>query len=96
MARGRAVVIVLDKAEQRELTALTRKHGAPQASAERAHCAGRGGRSQEQGDRGAGRRVQAYRRGTGRNRFAERRPRDTVSELPKTVSCPDGLDNPRV
>jgi hypothetical protein len=36
MAKGRAVTIVLDDAERRELTALTRKHGAPQALAERA------------------------------------------------------------
>jgi DNA-binding NarL/FixJ family response regulator len=39
MAKGRAVAIVLDDAEKRELTALTaltRKHGAPQALAERA------------------------------------------------------------
>jgi hypothetical protein len=36
MARGRAVEIVLDEREKCELTALTRKHGAPQAIAERA------------------------------------------------------------
>ena len=36
MARGRAVAIVLDDAERGELSALTRKHGAPQALAERA------------------------------------------------------------
>jgi DNA-binding NarL/FixJ family response regulator len=36
MAKGRAVAIVLDDVERRELTALTRKHGAPQALAERA------------------------------------------------------------
>jgi len=36
MAKGRAVAIVLDDVEKRELTALTRKHGAPQAVAERA------------------------------------------------------------
>ena len=36
MAKGRAVGIVLDEVEQRELKALTRKHGAPQAIAERA------------------------------------------------------------
>ena len=28
MAKGRAVAIVIDDAERRELTALTRKHGA--------------------------------------------------------------------
>src|ERR1700682_150783 len=36
MAKGRAVAIVLDDEEKRELTALARKHGAPQALAERA------------------------------------------------------------
>jgi len=36
MAKGRTVAMVLDEAEQRELTALTRKHGAPQSIAERA------------------------------------------------------------
>ena len=36
MAKGRAVAIVLDEVEKRELTALTRKHGAPQSIAERA------------------------------------------------------------
>jgi hypothetical protein len=36
MGKGRAVEIVLDDVERRELTALTRKHGAPQALAARA------------------------------------------------------------
>jgi hypothetical protein len=36
MAKGRAVEIVLNDAEKRELTALTRTHGAPQALADRA------------------------------------------------------------
>ena len=36
MAKGRAVEIILNDAEKRELTALTRKHGAPQALADRA------------------------------------------------------------
>ena len=36
MAKGRAVAIVLEAVEKSELTALTRKHGAPQALAERA------------------------------------------------------------
>src|SRR5512134_1561884 len=36
MAKGRAVAIVLDDVEKRALTALTRKHGAPQSIAERA------------------------------------------------------------
>ena len=36
MGKGRAVAIVLDEAEKRALTALTRKHGAPQSLAVRA------------------------------------------------------------
>jgi len=36
MAKGRAVAIVLAAGEKSELTALTRKHGAPQALSERA------------------------------------------------------------
>jgi hypothetical protein len=36
MAKGRAVAIVLEAGEKSKLTALTRKHGAPQALAERA------------------------------------------------------------
>jgi transposase len=36
MARGKAVEIVLDETEKRALTALTRRHSAPQALAERA------------------------------------------------------------
>jgi len=36
MAKGRAAAIVLETAEKDKLTALTRKHGAPQALAERA------------------------------------------------------------
>jgi hypothetical protein len=50
MAKGRAVAIVLDDVEKRELTALTRKHGAPQALAERARIGGIE-RAQQQGDR---------------------------------------------
>jgi hypothetical protein len=38
MPKGRAVAIILDKAEKDELTALVRKHRAPQALAERARC----------------------------------------------------------
>jgi DNA-binding NarL/FixJ family response regulator len=36
MAKGRAVAVVLDETEKHALTALTRKHGAPQAVADRA------------------------------------------------------------
>jgi len=35
MAKGRAVAIILDESEEQELTALTRKHGAPQSLAGR-------------------------------------------------------------
>ena len=36
MAKGRAVEIVLESRREERVTALTRKHGAPQAMAERA------------------------------------------------------------
>ena len=36
MAKGRTIAIILDAVEKRELLSLTRKHGAPQALAERA------------------------------------------------------------
>ena len=48
MGKGRAVAIELNDVVRRELTALTRKHGAPQALAERA---GGGWRPEEQRDR---------------------------------------------
>lgn len=52
MPKGRAVAIVLDDFEKRELAALTRKHGAPQALAERgADRAGCIVRAQQQGGR---------------------------------------------
>jgi hypothetical protein len=50
MAKGRAVAIELNDVVRRELTALTRKHGAPQALAERARIGG-GSRPEEQRDR---------------------------------------------
>ena len=39
MAKGRAVAIVLDDMQKAALTALTRKHGAPQSLAVRARIA---------------------------------------------------------
>jgi len=73
MAKGRAVAIVLDDAERRELTALTRKHGAPQALAERARIvlAAAGGLNNKEIATEVG--VCAATAGTWRNRFAERR-----------------------
>jgi transposase len=73
MARGRAVGIVLEAAEKSELTALTRKHGAPQALAERARivlAAAEGLNNKEIADKIG---VCAATAGTWRNRFAERR-----------------------
>ena len=55
MAKGRAVAIVLEAEEKSELMALTRKHGAPQALAERARIVLAGRWAQQQGDRRQGR-----------------------------------------
>jgi transposase len=73
MAKGRAVAIVLDEAEKRELTALTRKHGAPQSIAERARIvlAAASGLNNKEIAAKVG--VCAATAGTWRNRFAERR-----------------------
>ena len=73
MAKGRAVAIVLDEAEKRELTALTRKHGAPQSIAERARIvlAATSGLNNKEIAAKVG--VCAATAGTWRNRFAERR-----------------------
>ena len=73
MARGKAVAIVLDEAETRELMALTRKHGAPQALAERARIvlAAAGGLMNKEIAEKLG--VCKHTAGTWRNRFAERR-----------------------
>jgi transposase len=73
MARGKAVAIVLDDAEKRELTALTRKHGAPQAIAERARIvlAAASGLTNKEIVEKVG--ACEHTVGTWRNRFAERR-----------------------
>jgi len=73
MPKGRAVTIVLNEAERGELTALTRKHGAPQALAERARIvlAAAGGLTNKEIAAKVG--VCAVTAGTWRNRFAEKR-----------------------
>ncbi len=73
MAKGRAVAIVLDAAEKSELAALTRKHGAPQALAERARIvlAAASGLNNKQIAAKVG--VCAATAGIWRNRFAESR-----------------------
>ena len=73
MAKGRAVAIVLDDVEKRELTALTRKHGAPQAVAERARIvlATAGGLKNKEIASKLG--VCTHTVGTWRNRFADHR-----------------------
>jgi transposase len=73
MAKGRAVAIELDEGERQALTALTRKHGAPQAIAERARivlAAADGLKNKEIGET---LRVCAHTVGRWRNRFAEQR-----------------------
>ena len=73
MAKGRAVAIVLEATEKSELAALTRKHGAPQALAERARiilAAASGLNNKEIADKVG---VCAATVGTWRNRFAESR-----------------------
>ena len=73
MARGLASAIVLDDDEQRALTALTRKHGAPQSIAERARivlAAADGLRNKEIGEKLG---VCAHSVGRWRNRFADAR-----------------------
>jgi DNA-binding NarL/FixJ family response regulator len=73
MAKGRAVAIVLDEAEKRELTALTRKHGAPQALAERARIVLAAASGLNNKEIAAEIGVCAVTAGTWRNRFSERR-----------------------
>ena len=73
MARGRAVAIALEVAEKIELTALTRKHGAPQALAERARIILAAGAGLNNKEIAAKVGVCAATAGTWRNRFAERR-----------------------
>ena len=73
MAKGRAVAIVLEVGEKSELPALTRKHGAPQALAERARIvlAAAAGLNNKEIAAKVG--TCAATAGTWRNRFAESR-----------------------
>src|SRR6266436_5707982 len=72
MGKGRAVAIELNDVVRRELTALTRKHGAPQALAERARIvlAAAGGQKNKEIASKLG--ICTHTVGTWRNRFAER------------------------
>src|SRR5258707_4573001 len=72
MGKGRAVAIELNDVVRRELTALTRKHGAPQALAERARIvlAAAGGLKNKEIASKLG--IRTHTVGTWRNRFAER------------------------
>ena len=73
MAKGRAVAIILEAPEKSELTALTRKHGAPQVLAGRARIvlAAADGLNNKEIASKVG--VCAATVGTWRNRFAQRR-----------------------
>jgi DNA-binding NarL/FixJ family response regulator len=71
MAKGRAVAILLDDVEKRELTALTRKHEAPQALAERARIVLVASSGLNNKEVAANIGVCAATVGTWRNRFAE-------------------------
>ena len=73
MAKGRAVAIVLDDVERRELTALTRKHGAPQAVAERARIVLAAAGSLKNKEIASKLGVCTHTVGTWRNRFADHR-----------------------
>jgi transposase len=73
MGKGRAVAIVLDDAERDELTALTRKHGAPQALAERARIVLAAASGLNNRDIALKVGVCAETVGTWRNRFAVKR-----------------------
>ncbi len=73
MARGKAVAMLLDEAERSALTGLTRRHGAPQAIAERARivlAAASGLMNKEIAEKLG---VCTHTAGARRNRFAERR-----------------------
>src|SRR3974377_2536160 len=82
MAKGRAVAVVLEAAEKSEVMALTRKHGAPQALAERARIVLAAGAGLNNKEIAAKVGVCAATAGTWRNRFAERR-RDGLYDEPR-------------
>jgi len=73
MAKGRAVAIVLEATPKSELSALTRKHGAPQAVAERARIGAAAAAGLNNKEIAAKVGVCAATAGTWRNRFAENR-----------------------
>jgi transposase len=73
MAKGRAAAIVLDEAETRALTALTRRHGAPQALALRARIVLAAANGLTNREIAAKLDVCAHTAGTWRNRFARDR-----------------------
>jgi hypothetical protein len=73
MAKGLAVAIVLDAAEKRELTALTRKHGAPQSIAGRTRIVLAAGEGLNNKEIAAKVGVCAATAGNWRNRFPLRR-----------------------
>jgi hypothetical protein len=73
MGKGRAVAIELTKREQRELVSLTRKHGAPQAVAERARIVLAAVSGLKSKDIASKLGLCTHTVGTRRNRFAERR-----------------------
>jgi transposase len=73
MPKGRAVAIVLEAAEKSELTALTRKYGAPQALAERARIVLAAAAGLNNKEIAAKIGVCAVTLGTWRNRFVAKR-----------------------
>src|SRR5258705_7411251 len=73
MTKGRSVAIVLDDAEKRELLALTRKHGAAQALAERSRIVLAAASGLNNKEIAAKLDVCAHTAGTWRNRYARDR-----------------------
>ncbi len=73
MGKGRAVAIELNDVEKYDLVALTRKHGAPQALAERARIVLAAASGLKNKEIAAQLGVCTHTVGTWRNRFAERR-----------------------
>ncbi len=88
------MAIVLEAAEKRDLTALTRKHGAPQALAARARivlAAAEGLKNRQIAARVG---VGAATAGTWRNRFAERRM-DGLHDAPRRARSATTRSQPR-
>src|SRR5258707_10723140 len=72
MGKGRAVAIELNDVVRRELTALTRKHGAPQALAKRARIVLAAAGALKNKEIASKLGICTHTVGTWRNRFAER------------------------